>query len=231
MPLHLIVRGNNRQAIFRSDGDRLFFHRCLREATHAHEVFVHAYVFMGNHVHLMLTGGRADSVGKAIQSLGRRYVSYFNFMYERTGTLWEGRYRSCPVDTDSYFWMCHQYIENNPVRAGIVSHACEFPWSSHRCLAEGHADDLVTPHPMFWALADSEDGCRARFRSLFERSLDTAEVRAIREATQKGWVLGGKQFCAYLEGLTGRRGAPRKPGRKKKGAVMPSSSTQIEIGV
>lgn len=130
LPEHLIIRGNNRQAIFRSDGDRVFFHRCLVEISSRCQVDVHAYVLMGNHVHLLATGREADSISRMIQATGRRYVSYFNYLYKRTGTLWEGRFRSSAVQTDRYLLTCQRYIELNPVRAGIVADPMDFPWSS-----------------------------------------------------------------------------------------------------
>lgn len=215
VPSHIWVRGNNKQAIFRSEGDRVYFHRCLVEATRRLGVAVHAYVLMGNHFHLLATGASPESISKVVQSMGRRYISYFNYLYERTGTLWEGRFQSCPVESERYLLVCHQYVEMNPVRAGMIDDPGRYPWSSHGCNALGRQDDLVTPHSLYMELGAAERERRARYRALFGTELDAAMLAAIRFAAGKGWALGGERFREKLEELSGRPAAPRKPGRPK----------------
>jgi putative transposase len=193
----------------------VYFHRCLVEVTRRFGLAVHAYVFMTNHFHLLATGERPDSLSKVVQCMGRRYVSYFNYLHERTGTLWEGRFHSCPVESDRYFLVCHRYVESNPVRAGMVDSPGRFKWSSHSCNASGGKDDLVTPHSLYMELGGTETARQASYRSLFESDLDDATVAAIRHATRKGWALGGKKFCELLEGQVGRPAAPRKAGRPR----------------
>lgn len=214
-PAHICVRGNNRQAIFRSEGDRVYFHRCLVETTRRFGLAVHAYVFMDNHVHVLGTGQTADSLSKVVQSMGRRYVSYFNYLYGRTGTLWEGRFHSSLVESERYFLVCHQYVESNPVRAGMVDDPVAFPWSSYRFNARGGADDLVTPHSLYMELAATERERRMRYTALFDHAIDPVVLAAIRFAAGKGWALGGEDFCAKLEALCGRPAAPRKGGRPR----------------
>ncbi|HET9578357.1 MAG TPA: transposase [Usitatibacter sp.] len=213
-PLHVVVRGNNRQAIFLSEGDRVFFHRILCEAARRFGMDVHAYVLMPNHVHLLVTGRSTDSVSKAIQSLGRRYVAYFNFLHRRTGTLWEGRFHSSVVDKDRYFFACQRYIEMNPVRAGLCVAASEFRWSSYRFYAEHAADDLVTLHPIH-----SEYGCRdgLAYRRIFDEGMSAETLEAIRDAVRHGWALGDSAFREGLAALTTRRSARiTRVGRPKK---------------
>ena len=212
------MRGNDRQAIFRTDGDRIFFHRCLVETSRRFGVAVHAYVFMTNHVHLLATGSAADSLGRMVQSMGRRYVSYFNYLYERTGTLWEGRFKSCPVETERYFLVCHRYVELNPVRAEMVGDPWAFQWSSFRANAFGHPDDLVTPHSLYLELGASEVRRRRAYQGLFGSPIDAPTLAAIRYAAGRGWALGGGKFLAKLEELSGRPVAPRKRGRPRKAA-------------
>jgi putative transposase len=171
---------------------------------------------MSNHVHLLASADRAESLAMIIQSMGRRYVSYFNYMYERTGTLWEGRYRSCLVETDRYFLACSRYIEMNPVRAGLVQAPCEHVWSSHRFSAFGHADDLVTPHEVYLGLSPDPSRRAAAYQALFEHELGAGEITSIREALNKGWALGRSAFCEEVERLTGRRATPSKRGRPPK---------------
>jgi putative transposase len=223
IPTHAVVRGNDRQDIFRHDGDRAFLHRCLVEATRQNGLLVHAYVFMSNHVHLLVTPQEPKSLSRSIQAVGRRYVGYFNFVHSRTGTLWEGRYRSSPVETDRYLLACHRYIEMNPVRAGLVRFPSDYRWSSHRFLARGWNDELVTPHEVVLALAGGEEARRAAYAGLFEISLAADTVDAIRSATRKGWAVGGEEFCARVAARTGRPARPRRRGR-----VHESQLTQME---
>lgn len=183
---------------------------------------MHAYVFMTNHVHLLATADRAESLAKVIQSMGRRYVSYFNYMYKRTGTLWEGRYRSNLVESDRYLLACSRYIEMNPVRAGMTQLPGDHLWSSHRSNAFGRADDLLTPHEIYVGLAGDATRRAAAYRALFEVELGAGEITAIREALNKGWPLGRAAFCNKVEILSGRRATPSKRGRPPKARVSPN---------
>lgn len=130
-PQHVILRGNNRTEIFCAEADYRFYLGKLRLACEKHGCDIHAYVLMTNHVHLLLTPQEEQSVGKALQMLGRYYVQFFNHRYQRTGTLWEGRYKATLIDTEAYLLTCMRYIELNPVRAGMVAHPSEYPWSSY----------------------------------------------------------------------------------------------------
>jgi len=217
-PVHLVVRGNDRQSIFRSEGDRIFFHRCLVETTQRFEVAVHAYVFMSNHVHLLATAARARSHSQVVQAMGRRYVSYFNFLHGRTGTLWEGRFRSSIVESDRYLLACQRYIERNPVRAGIVAAPRDYAWSSHRCVAGGRPDDLVTPHELVLGLGFEEASRRRAYRKLFDLAPDEKEIGRIRDALHCGWALGSADFCAFVKSQAGRPTARRPAGRKRSDA-------------
>ena len=148
-PLHLIQRGNNREATFFHDDDYGRYRTWLAEAAGEYGCAVHGYVLMTNHVHLLLTPQDEESVPRTMQSLGRRYVRYANAAYGRTGTLWEGRYRAAPIDSDEYFFSCCAYIELNPVRARMVSHPRLYRWSSYRAHAEGKADPLADEPEIF----------------------------------------------------------------------------------
>ena len=151
-PVHVIQRGNDRQAIFFHDNDYACYRRLLAGAARHHGCAVHAYVLMTNHVHLLLTPGTADGPSRMMQWLGVRYVRHINTTYRRTGTLWEGRFRAAPIESESHLLTCYRYIELNPVRAGIVVGPADYPWSSYRAHAEGAADPLVCDHPLFATL-------------------------------------------------------------------------------
>jgi len=132
---------------------------------------IHAYVFMTNHVHLLMTPAADAAIGKAMQSIGRRYVHHFNTRYVRTGTLWEGRYKATVVDSEAYLITCYRYIELNPVRAGMVHDPRDYPWSSHRANALGGSDPLVTPHDVYLALGSKATPREAAYRALFGAEL------------------------------------------------------------
>ena len=215
-PQHVTQRGNNRAAMFVASADYHFFLECLKTACQRHGCGLHAYVLMTNHVHLLLTPDGRDSIGKVMQSLGRRYVRYFNVAYRRTGTLWEGRYRATPVDTERYLFACYRYIELNPVRAGMVTHPGDHPWSSHRANALGVTDPLVTPHARYSALGADDASRQAVYRTLFRGSLDETTLRDIRDGTNKGWALGDDRFCGETARLAGRRVRPLPRGRVRR---------------
>lgn len=210
--LHVIQRGNNRVPIFGGSADYRNFDRCLREACESNGVAIHAYVFMTNHVHLVVTPKHADSLPRTLQSVGRRYVQYFNRAHSRTGTLWEGRYRATLIDTDAYLLACMRYVELNPVRAGIVNNPQDYLWSSHRANAYGDADPTVTLHEVYRGLADTDEKRACAYRALFELPLPTAVVDRIRETTNKNWALGCARFRRHIEEVAGRRAAPARRG-------------------
>jgi putative transposase len=204
LPVHVVHRGNNRQRIFTCDGDFLLFRRYLEEGAGSLSISVHSYVLMSNHVHLLLTPRTCEGISRLIQCVARRYVGYFNSRYTRTGTLWEGRFHSTLIGSDAYLLACHRYIENNPVRAGMVTHPEMYRWSSYGHNAGAFPDTLVTAHPVVQSLAqDVADRCKA-YRRMFLRSEREDEVEAFRAASRLSRALGFPE--------AGRR----RPGRPPK---------------
>jgi putative transposase len=201
-PHHVIQRGNNRTATFASEDDFRFFLVCLGEAVLEHGVAIHALVLMTNHIHLLATPQSPESLPKTMQSVGRRYVHYFNQAHRRTGTLWEGRYRSTIVDTLRYLFTCMCYIESNPVRAGVVTRPEEYQWSSYQANALGIPHRLVTPHPMYLALGRTASARELAYRSLFRRPLPPQDLAAVRQATNRAWLLGSDEFKARVRALS-----------------------------
>jgi putative transposase len=141
IPQHITQRGNNRQVCFHADNDYRLYLELLHEACRAHDCSLHAYVLMTNHAHLLMTPATPEGVSKVMRDLGRDYVRAINRTYRRTGTLWEGRFKSSLVDTNRYCLTCYRYIEFNPVRAGMVSHPADYPWSSYHVNARGKPDN------------------------------------------------------------------------------------------
>jgi len=211
-PQHVIVRGNNRDVIFASDDDYRFYLDKLAAACARFDCELHAYVLMTNHVHLLITPQSKDGIGKVMQSAGRYYVQYFNHQYKRTGTLWEGRYKATLLDSDSYLFICSRYIELNPVRAGMVDDASEYPWSSYACNALGKVNALIKPHELYLALGSSRSERCTAYKGLFASHIEEGKLEAIREATNKSWVLGPSRFKERIEELTSRQAAPKGRG-------------------
>ncbi|MEQ1600275.1 MAG: transposase [Methylophilaceae bacterium] len=219
-PLHVIQRGNNREPIFAADDDYRFYLRCLQEAAKRHALKIHAYVLMTNHVHLLVSPETESSLPKTLQSIGRRYVQYFNFSYGRTGTLWEGRYKSTLIDSERYLLTCMRYIEMNPARANMVAQPGDYAWSSYPANALGQTNQLITPHALYQSLGHSDEERQSAYRQLFQTQVTELDIASIRDATNKGWALGDSHFGAKVEALTKRRAMPLSRGRpKREGAV------------
>jgi putative transposase len=162
-----------------------------------------------------VTPATETSLSKTLQSIGRRYVQYFNFTYQRTGTLWEGRYKSTLIDSERYLLTCMRYIEMNPVRAEMVAHPGDYPWSSYRANGQGNAEGLIVPHELYQSLGRTDEERQSAYRQLFRAQVAKADVEAIRNATNKGWVLGDCLFGAKVAALTERRAMPLPRGRPK----------------
>ncbi|MDH5654237.1 MAG: transposase [Gammaproteobacteria bacterium] len=216
IPQHIIQRGNNRQACFGSEEDFAAYAHWLAEYSHKYRVAIHAWVFMTNHVHLLATPETGDGLTRMMQMLGRKYVQYFNFCYKRTGTLWEGRFKSCVVDEENYLLTCQRYIELNPVRAGMVNSPDDYIWSSYHANGLGQEIKLWTPHPVYLTLGHSQAKRTAAYRELFKAHFNENLVNQIRQSTNQGMALGNDRFKQEIERLTGRRVRPLKRGPKPK---------------
>lgn len=217
VPLHIIQRGNNRQACFYAEEDYRFYLDWLHEYADMTDCHIHAYVLMTNHVHLLLSADRPESPGALMKALGQRYVQYVNRTYRRSGTLWEGRFRSCLTQEDSYLLACQRYIELNPVRANMVAHPAEYRWSSYRGNAQAEPDALLKPHALYHAL-DLDKASRAvAYRELFRYELEPGLVDEIRRATNGNYALGNTAFAGQVAVALGRRVTPGKSGRPSRG--------------
>lgn len=210
--VHVIQRAINRVACFRVDADYLVYLSHLQELAAKHDCAVHAYCLMTNHVHLLLSPAAPDSCTALMRDIGRRYVPYFNRRNERTGTLWEGRFRSCIVESARYVLACYRYIELNPVRACMVAHPAAYLWSSYAANSGARHDPAIEPHAEFDALSANPDSRRAAYRSLFAEELDSDSVEAIREATNSGYPLVSDAFKNSVITPLGWKMAHEKPG-------------------
>jgi putative transposase len=211
--VHVIQRGNNRVACFKQDNDYLMYLAHLRQLSEKYECAVHAYCLMTNHVHLLLTPQTANSCTGLMRDLGQRYVQYFNRRQDRTGTLWEGRFRSCIVQSALYVLGCYRYIELNPVRAGMVDHPTGYLWSSYAVNSGLRSDPLISHHTEYVALASDEERRQVAYRGLFEQRLEPGLQRAIRDATNGGYPLASEAFKRTVLEPQGYRIEPGQPGR------------------
>ena len=214
IPQHIIQRGTNRQACFASEKDFAAYANWLDKSASKHGVAIHAWVFMSNHVHLLVTSEKAQGISKMMQTLGRYYVRYFNHTYQRTGTLWEGRFKSCVVDSQEYLLLCQRYIELNPVRAGMVESPGDYVWSSYKANGLGIPIKMWTPHQVYQKLGKTALERSEAYRALFAGHLDGNVLTRIRSATNKGLALGNDRFKEEIESLSGRRVTSLKRGPK-----------------
>lgn len=212
-PHHVIQRGNNRQAIFSSAADYQTLLGLIEENAKKFGVALHAYVLMSNHFHLLVTPESADSLPRMMQAVGRRYVRHFNDRQGRTGTLWEGRYRSTLIQTESYLLACMAYIDLNPVRAALVAQARDYPWSSHGHYAGLRSDRLVTPHPLFWTLGNTPFAREAAYAEMVHAGVPAGQQTALTQSALSGWALGDPDFVADLQKRTERRVSKTRVGR------------------
>ena len=213
VPEHVVQRGVNRCACFYDDLDREFYLASLNEVAGQAVCSIHAYVLMTNHVHLLVTGHKPNSVSVMMQALGRRYVRRFNNRHSRTGTLWEGRFKSSLVDSERYLLTCYRYIEMNPVRARMVSDPEDYPWSSVHANAADGFDPMLEPHEVYLSLDGDETARKRKYRALLDEALTDNELKSIRNHTNQCKALGSKRFLADMTELTGRDVLFRSPGR------------------
>ena len=220
-PHHLFQRGNDRAALFRDDEDRACYLGCLREAALAARVALHAYVLMEDHVHLLATPAGAEGLSRMMQALGRNYVGRFNHRHGRSGTLWEGRFRSGLIEADAWLLPCMRYIELNPVRVGLVAGPADYRWSSARHHLGQGTDVLLTDHALFWSLGNTPFDREAAWRAYLGQPVAATEMEQITASCLRGWALGSAGFLQRMTEVAGRRVVPAKRGRPRKRDYVP----------
>ncbi len=217
-PLHIVQRGHNREPCFFAEQDYFTYLHWLAEALKQEACALHAYALMTNHVHLLITPKRAESVPKLIIALGRRYVQYINTTYRRTGTLWDSRYKSSLIQADTYLLTCMRYIELNPVRAAMVDDPAHYRWTSYKVNALGQASSLITPHAVYQQLGTNDNARQSAYRALFRTELDKEAIDDLRLALNQNQPLGNSRFYAKIEKMTGARREAKPRGRPRVNA-------------
>lgn len=203
--MHVIQRGNNRGNCFFCESDYLAYLAMLKQSADIAACEIHAYVLMTNHVHLLLTPLTAQAAPTLMKSLGERYVQYVNRRYGRAGTLWQGRYRSCLVQDETYFMVCQRYIDMNPVRASIVTNPGLYPWSSHRFYAYGDSNPVLTPHELVTRLGLNQSARQLAYRELCHQALSPDTLTALRDATNNNFAFGSPSFAERMASTLGRQ--------------------------
>jgi putative transposase len=212
-PHHIIQRGNNRQAIFSGAADYELLLALIDEHARKQQVAIHAYVLMSNHFHLLATPETAEGIPQMMQAVGRRYVRTYNLRHARTGTLWEGRYKSTLIQAERYLLACMVYIDLNPVRAGMVGDPASYPWSSYQHYSGRKVDKLITPHPLYWELGNTPFAREQAYTELVRSGISDQQKRALTDSALRGWALGEPDYVADLQRRTERRVLPAKAGR------------------
>jgi putative transposase len=213
LPHQVIQRGHNGQPVFLRSADYQCMLDLLLEYARKCEVAVHAYVLMPDHFHLLLTPQTETGLAQMLQSVGRRYVRYFNDQQCRTGTLWDGRYRSTMLQPELYLLPCMVAMDINPVRAGLVASAADYVWSSHGHYIGRQVDRLLTPHAQFWGLGNTPFAREASYAELTHVGVSASQLSAMMDATLKGWALGSPEFLQTLQKKTLRRLTKGQAGR------------------
>ena len=230
--VHIVQRGHDRRDCFHQETDYLVYLANLRDQVARAGCALHAYCLMTNHIHLLLTPPEPDSCASLMRNLGQRYVQYFNRRYARSGTLWEGRFKSCLVDTARYVIACYRYVERNPVRAGMVPLASDYAWSSYNGNAGRALNKLLAPHPEYLALSENEAARHKAYEGLFAAGDDPDFLAAIREATNGGFALVGERIKSTLPPDAQRRLERRPPGPPAKATEAElHRQLQLEIGL
>lgn len=211
--MHITQRGNNRQRCFYEDADRAFYLFHLRRLLPHMRCALHAYCLMTNHVHLLVTPAALDSCARLMKSIGQLHTQYVNRTYQRSGSLWEGRFHSCLVQSERYLLECYRYVELNPVDAGLCAHAADYEWSSYRANADGAFDVAITPHEEYLRLGTSADSRRAAYRQLVVSRMRPEILEEIRAATNGNFALGDEKFKRAVSATLGRRAYRAEPGR------------------
>jgi putative transposase len=221
-PHHIIQRGNNRQAIFGDRADHELLLGLIDEHARKQRVAVHAYVLMSNHFHLLATPESVEGIPQMMQAVGRRYVRNYNLRHARSGTLWEGRYRSTLIQAERYLLACMVYIDLNPVRAGMLADPAEYPWSSHQHYVGRRHDKLVTPHPLYWELGNTPFAREQAYAELVHAGIPAEQQQVLTDSALRGWALGEPDYVADLQRRTARRVARAQAGR-------PRSKSQLDM--
>ena len=228
LPAMVLQRGNNRQPVFLGTEDYVYYLDCLRMAAREHEVAIHAYALRPNHIHLVATPKGADSLSLTMQAVGRRYARHFNRVADRTGTLWEGRFRSAVVEPETWLLPAMLYVEGNAMRAGDAMTAEADRWNSYRHHAGIEASPIVSDHSTYWDLGNTPFERQSNYRAFTAEGLSGRTLATLQKHAHSGWPLGSEAFLAQLERHATRRVQPLPKGRPRKSTISEEEGADVE---
>ena len=220
VPNHVVQRGRNREPVFFESSDYYFYLEKLREALHKYEAELHAYVLMTNHVHLLISAKDAKAISSVMQYVGRCYVPYINHKYGFSGSLWEGRFKSSLIESESYLLSCMRYIELNPVRANMAHSPEDYIYSSYHANALGKDDLLVTPHVEFLKISESSKNRAKFYQGLFNQIISQEDMNNLKHSYESGTPMGSSYFQSYIEQVLGRKVGKTSRGRPAKNSRL-----------
>lgn len=216
-PHHVIQRGHNQAPVFLERADHRFYLQLLADWKARLGCKVYAYCLMTNHVHLVIDPGEtAKKLALLMKRVAGRYTRHVNNVEQRSGTAWNGRFSSSPIDTDRYLMACCRYVELNPVRAGMVSVPQDYPWSSYRHKVGQSLCQWLDEDPCYTELGSTPSERVARYHAWVLDSIPDGEWQFIRAAARRGQLTGDKRFREAVSRRLGRRIASRGPGRPKR---------------
>lgn len=216
IPQHIVQTGHNNVNCFFDDEDYDFYLASLKKAAEQYSVSIHAYVLMPNAIQLIATPYIPNGISSMMQSLGRRYVQYVNHRYQRSGTLWSGRYKSSVIDSEAYLLTCYRYVELKPMHEGLVESPEHYQWSSFNYHTGRKRDTIIQDHRLYMELGDNRTDRANEYSELFRFRFDRMLMDYIAETLKLGQVLGGDQFTDKIEQIANHRIRPLKRGRPKK---------------
>ncbi len=216
-PHHIVQRGHNRQAVFIEAADYRYYIKTLKEWKGELSIKVYGYCLMTNHVHLIIDPCDDETnLGKLMKRLAGRQTRHVNYMEKRTGSLWEGRYKSSPIETDTYLLACNRYVELNPVNAGMVKQAEDYAWSSYRQKVGIEREVWIDYDPTYLGLSEDNMERMRRYEKYIHQDIPEKEKQMIGGSLQRGQLTGTHRFIEEVEQRLGVRIEHRLPGRPKK---------------
>lgn len=213
---HVVQRGNNKNPIFFREKDYLIFLDILREAKSKHPCHIYAYCLMINHFHLLVKPKDKENISLLLKFLGAKYVRYINKTYNRTGTLWEGRFKCSIIDREQYFWNCLRYVDTNPIRAGLVKLPEEYTWSSCAFRVLGKYDSILDLDPWYESLGRDVLERQLRYRQFIRSNVSESECCLIRDMTRRNGIIGDDAFREKIEKVLDKKIVFRPVGRPSK---------------
>lgn len=213
---HIMHRGNNKQVVFFTEDDYSYFIELIKQAKKNFKVKIYSYCLMTNHVHILLEPEITEHLAKFIKFIAQNYTQYINKTYKRTGTFWEGRYKSCAVSNDIYLFACSRYIEMNPLRAGLAGDPLDYEYSSYHHKVGARKENFLDYDPFYLSLGSTDTERHIHYKEEFRKAIPEGEWKSIQEGINRNSVFGNEKFRNQIEQAIGRKITQKDRGRPRK---------------